>query len=246
MVNNPCIIVQARMSSTRLPGKVMRRVSGRPLIDILLERLKKSDIPILLATSNDEKNNPLVEFVKNKGIRVYRGSENNVLKRYYEAAKTCNCNTIIRATGDNPLMDGNLIKDAYQYYLNHSNERSFLSIGLSKTYPLGISISIFSFKLLEEAFLNAKLPGEFEHVTPYMSNNMPGNINIIAYKGNMNKYHYRLTVDTISDFELHKKLIEDYNCDNMSINEIIKVIDSHPELANINGMIVQRNWDERT
>ncbi len=244
MVNNPYIIVQARMNSERLPGKVMKTIAGKPLIEILFERLKKSNIPILLATSINKENDILVDFAESNRIKVFRGSEDNVLERYYEAAKSENCNIIIRATGDNPLMDGILIRNAYSHFLSHSNERSFLSIGSSKTYPLGISVSIFSLKLLEEAFINAKLQGEFEHVTPYMSNNIPGNINNISYKGNMNKYHYRLTIDTIADFELHRILIEDYNCNEMEINDIVKVLDSHPELIRINENIVQKEWNE--
>ncbi|MCF8360341.1 MAG: hypothetical protein K9H26_16430 [Prolixibacteraceae bacterium] len=232
------------MNSERLPGKVMMKIGGKPLIEILINRLKKSGIPILLATSANKENDCLVDFVENLGVKTFRGSENNVLERYYLAAKNVHADLIIRATGDNPLMDGNIIKNAYSFYLAQQNKRLFLSIGLSQTFPLGISASFFSFNLLQEAYNNATLPGEFEHVTPYLFNNDPGDITVKPFAGKMKKYDYRLTVDTVEDFELHKILIEKYNCDKMNIYDIIKVLDNNPEIANLNRRVKQKKWDE--
>ena len=232
------------MNSERLPGKVMMKIGGKPLIEILINRLKESGIPILLATSANKENDCLVDFVENLGVKTYRGSENNVLERYYLAAKNVNADLIIRATGDNPLMDGNIIKDAYSFYLAQQNKRLFLSIGLSQTFPLGISSSYFLFNLLEEAYNKATLPGEFEHVTPYLINNEPGNITVKPFAGKMKKYDYRLTVDTSEDFKLHKILIEKYGCDKMNIYDIIKVLDNNPEIANLNRQVKQKKWDE--
>lgn len=243
MVKNPYIIIQARMGSERLPGKVLMNLGGKPLIEILIERLKKSNIPILLATSINDENDPLVEHAMKLGIETFRGSENNVLERYYLAAKSVNADLIIRATGDNPLMDGELIKQAYQKYLSFKNDRLFLSIGLSKTFPLGISSSFFSFKLLEETYLNATHPGEFEHVTPYMFNNNPGNISVESYTGKLKKYHIRLTVDTQEDYKMHKILIEKYKCEDLNIEQIIEIIDNHPELLDLNSSIEQKKWN---
>jgi spore coat polysaccharide biosynthesis protein SpsF len=244
MVNNPYIIVQARMNSERLPGKVMMKIGGKPLIEILINRLKQSEIPILLATSTNPENNCLVDFVENLGVKTFRGSENNVLERYYQAAMSVDADLIIRATGDNPLMDGSILKDAYSYYLAHEENRLFLSIGLSETFPLGISASLFSFDLLEEAYNKATLPGELEHVTPYLINNIPGNITVRPFSGGMKKYDYRLTVDTTEDFKLHKILIEKYSCDKMSIYKIIEVLDNNPEVANLNTQVRQKKWNE--
>lgn len=232
------------MNSERLPGKVMKEIADKPLIGILLERLSKSQIPIILATSTNSENDTLVDYVSKKGIKVYRGSEDNVLERFYEAAKSVNADVIIRATGDNPLIDGNLIKKAYEKYVSYNDMRCCLSIGLSKSYPLGISATFFSFELLEEAYENASLPGEFEHVTPYISNNMPGNIRVIPFGGEINKFHYRLTVDNEEDFELNKVLIQEYNCAEASIYDIVNILDSNPELASINSGIRQKKWDD--
>lgn len=244
MVKNPCIIIQARMNSERLPGKVMMKIGGKPLIEILINRLRLSGIPILLATSINAENDCLVDYVESLGIKAFRGSENNVLERFYLAAKYVNADHIIRATGDNPLMDGSIIKDAYSFYLTQQNNRIFLSIGLSQSFPLGISASIFSFKLLEEAYNNARLPGEFEHVTPYLLNNVPGNITIKPFSGKIKRYQYRLTVDTVEDFELHNVLIEKYGCDKLNIYDIINILDNNPEIAGLNRKVKQKKWNE--
>ena len=244
MVGDTYIILQARMNSTRLPGKVMQTIGNTPLIGILLNRIKKAELPIILATSNKKENDTLVEYALRQGIIVFRGSENNVLERYYLAAKEVNASTIVRITGDNPLLDGYFLKQQVERYFTIKNERTYLSTGLSQTFPLGMSVEIFGMNLLEEAYLNAKLPGEFEHVTPYMHQNKPGNIEIIAPKMQSSKYHYRLTVDTNEDFLFNEKLIVDYGCENLTLDEIIGIIDQNPVLTQINKLSIQKKWDQ--
>lgn len=244
MVGNIYIILQARMNSTRLPNKVMQTIGGKPLIGILLKRLEAAGLPIILATSTNIENDTLVEYANQQGVHVFRGSENNVLERFYLAAKEVKAKTIIRITGDNPLLDGYLLKEQVENFFSYKTERKYLSTSLSQTYPLGMSVEIFNFKLLEEAYENAELPGEFEHVTPYMHQNKPGNIEIISPKMEKSRYHYRLTVDTENDFSFNKKLIEEYSCDNLKMDEIIATIEKHPELTQINKTSVQKKWNE--
>jgi len=97
---------------------------------------------------------------------------------------------------------------------------------------------------LEEAYDNAKHPGEFEHVTPYMHQNKPDNINIIKVKRKEDRYHYRLTVDTSDDFMLNKKLIEEFECDKKDMEEIIQILDNNQELVHLNYTSIQKKWDE--
>jgi len=244
MVSDTYIILQARMNSTRLPGKVMQPIGGTPIIGILLKRIKKAGLPVILATSTNKENDILCEYTKQQGVTVFRGSENNVLERYYLAAKKVNAKTIVRITGDNPLLDGGFLKEQVEIFHKNKNERKYLSTGLSQTYPLGMSVEIFGFNLLEEAFKNAELPGEIEHVTPYMHQNKPGNIEIIAPKLNSKRYNYRLTIDTEDDFIFNKILIEDYGCDKFQMKQIISVIDEHPKLLQINKNTIQKKWNE--
>lgn len=240
MVNNPYIFIQARMNSERLPGKVLKTIGGKPMIGVLFDRLKDAGVPVLLATSVNTENDLLVEYAKQNNIEVFRGNEDNVLERFYQAAKSLKTDIIIRLTGDNPLIEGDLVKKTLNYYISKKNKRCYLSTGRSKTFPLGISIEIFSFELLDEAYKNALLQHEQEHVTPYIIKNKANDIEIIDFTGEMKKYHYRLTVDTIEDFELMKCLIEDYDCDTKSIEEIVSILDNHTELCKINEGIVQK------
>ena len=242
MVKNPFIIIQARMNSERLPGKVLMKAGGVPLIGILFDRLKNSGLPILLATSENSENDSLEKYASGKGIMVFRGSEDNVLGRYYEAAKHVNADLIFRLTGDNPFIEGNLIKEVFRYYLEINNSRAYISTGSSQTFPLGISVEAFGFNLLEEAFLNAKTKGETEHVTPYMHQNIPGNITILPFSSSKKRYHYRLTVDTERDFKLFKTLIEEHKAQNLQIDEIISIMDRNPELSGINMGETQKSW----
>ena len=242
MVKNPYIIIQARMNSERLPGKVLMKAGGLPLIGILFDRLKNSELPILLATSENSENDPLEKYAREKGIMVYRGSEDHVLGRYYEAAKHVNADLIFRLTGDNPFIEGDLIKEVFRYYLEINNSRAYISTGPSQTFPLGISVEAFGFNLLEEAFLNAKTKGEIEHVTPYMHQNMPGDITVLPFSFSKKRHHYRLTVDTKRDFKLFKTLIEDQKAQNLKIDEIISIMDRNPELSGINMGETQKSW----
>jgi len=241
MVDKPVIIIQARMNSERLPGKVLKTIGGKPLIGILLTRLLKTGLPIVVATSVNKENDILADYVGSLSIQCFRGSEDNVLERYAKASEQYQANPVFRLTGDNPLMEPNLLLEALDVYYKSADTRTYVSSGISQTYPLGISCELFSQELLLEAYLKATSPAEKEHVTPYMHQNKPGNIRLVPLVGPLNRYHYRLTVDTPEDFELHKILIEQFHADILSVQEIIQIMDSHPELQNINSSIRQKS-----
>lgn len=244
MVEDVVVIIQARMDSERLPGKVMLPVNGVPLIGILINRLKQIRYPLIVATSLNKENDSLEKYVSELGFKVFRGSEDNVLERFYFAAKEMNAKIVVRLTGDNPLLDADFLNEKIDLFIMQNNTRAYMSTSLSCTFPLGISVEIFSFELLEEAFKKAVLSGEKEHVTPYMYQNKAGNIDIISLKSDLNKYQYRLTVDTVSDFEFVKTLIEKYDCAKKSVEEIIEIVDNNTELLMINGHNTQKKWDE--
>lgn len=232
------IIIQARMGSSRLPGKVLKLINGNPLIFYLLKRVEQSGFPIIVATSENPENNELENYVKSLGYLVYRGSENNVLERFYKASKLIDSDFIIRLTADNPLVDGNYIKERV-YSLKDFDKRSYFSLGLSKTYPLGTSFELFSTELLNEAFTNQNDPIYQEHVTPYIVRNVPGDIKIFTHALEKTKSSLRLTVDTLEDFNLISTLIEKYNCFEKSLIEIIEIIDNNPYLQEVNKHIQQ-------
>lgn len=161
-------IVQARMGSTRLPDKVMRRILGTPMIELLIGRLRhaRSIDAIVLATSIDPRNDPLAQHVQRLGHAVYRGSELDVLDRYFRAAESCEADVVVRITGDCPLVDASLVDQVVQAF--HSSDVDYLSNVDPPTYPDGLDIEVFSFASLKSAWLQARAPREREHVTPYL------------------------------------------------------------------------------
>lgn len=231
------------MGSTRLPSKVMTPINGKPMIGYQIDRLLMTGLPLIIATSEDKNNDILVEYVTSLGVEVFRGSEDNVLERYYEAAKLYNATDIIRITGDNPLVDADFLLKQLSI-INHKTRRYYLFEGIIKKFPLGMSFEMFSFELLEEACQKAKLKSEEEHVTPYMHQNMPGDIEIIEFETEIDFPDARLTVDTPQDLELMKRLIGDHQCHLKNTEEIIKILVDNRDLTKINRDIVQKSWCE--
>ena len=172
-------VVQARVGSTRLPGKVLKKVNGKPLIEILFHRLaqsKKID-KIILATSVNKENDPLERKIKKLGYDVFRGSENDVLGRYYNAAKPYSPKSIVRITGDCPIIDPAIIDEVISLY--EKENADYASNTDPPTYPDGLDVEVFSFDSLIEANEKAKTSHEREHVTPFIrENNKLKNINL--------------------------------------------------------------------
>lgn len=234
------IISQARMNSTRLPGKVLLPIGGKTVLQYHLERLQKSKLPVYLATTNKVSDNPIVAFAQKHHVPVWRGDEQNVLSRYYECARQNNLEVIVRVTSDCPLIDGSLIADAIQEYLRAQNLNLYYSNCLKRTFPRGFDFEIFSFALLQEAYLQATTTAELEHVTPYINQNKSGHVHLGHFTQTQDQSQYRITLDTPEDFKLLSILIKEYQAHNLSVPEICKLLDIHPELVQINASIEQK------
>ena len=161
-------IIQARMGSTRLPGKALKKVKDISLIEILFKRLEKSQLidKAILATSINQENNILASVVEKLGVDVYRGSENDVLERYYKAAKKYKPDTIVRITGDCPIIDPILVDSVISLY--NSSNVDYVSNIKPPTFPDGLDTEVFSYSALEKAHNEAHKPSDREHVTPYI------------------------------------------------------------------------------
>ncbi|MEP6682000.1 MAG: glycosyltransferase family protein [Parafilimonas sp.] len=238
------IIIQARMDSVRLPGKVLMKLGNSTVFEILIKRLKKAGLPIVLATSKLASNNKLIFAAEQLKISCFRGSEENVLSRYYEAAKMYNLKIIVRVTGDNPFTDGELLRYYVEEYIRLKNINLYISAGgPKKTFPTGISFEIFSFEMLEAAYKNATDIKQQEHVTPYFYTN-PDVYDVVYITNESDKSAYRLTLDTEEDLVLIKTLVEKYNADNLNYKDIIEVLDRDQNLSVINKGIKQKKWNE--
>ena len=234
------IISQARMTSTRLPGKVLRPIGGRPLLAHHVARLQASGLPLYLAITTNATDDPLAAFGAAHQLPVTRGPEDDVLARYHQCATAHELDVIVRVTSDCPLLDGELIARAIQEYLAANNPHLYLSNVLERTYPRGFDFEVFSRELLDEAFQHATTASDREHVTPYIHQNRSGRVQFAHVTRPTDRSAYRLTVDTVEDFELIRLLIEEYQADTLRVEELIALLDEHPELVALNAHIEQK------
>jgi len=235
------IIIQARMQSIRLPGKVMLKVLDRPLLSYLVERLEKvhNAQDIVIATTLDPEDNAIVEFSKTEGISAYCGSTEDVLKRYLLAAQEHSADVVVRITGDCPLIDPQVVEKVIQYFLDHNFD--YVGNTLTLTYPRGMDTEVFSMKALEDAAQHAKEKSEREHVTLFMYRH-PERFRLanVPYSKNVSKY--RLTLDTEEDYTLIKRILEALypKKPNFTLGDMLHYLEENPKLSDINAHVKQK------
>ncbi len=200
-------ILQARISSSRLPGKVLKPILGRPMLERQLERLARVTRidKLIVATSDDKSDDALAALCQSLGITAFRGSLDDVLDRFYRAALMHDPVHVVRLTGDCPLCDPKLIDEMIQFYLEGNFD--YLSNALEPTYPDGLDVEIFRFSALKTAWKEAGLVSEREHVTPFLYKHRE-KFNVGSYKGKIDLSRFRWTVDEAEDLELVQKIYE--------------------------------------
>ena len=226
-------IVQARMGSSRLPGKVMEKIEGKFLLDYVLEQLKaaKNIDKIIIATTTLSNDEVICKFLSSKNIEFFRGSSEDVLDRYYQCAKKFSIDIIVRITADNPLIDPNIIDMMINEYENKKVD--YLTNTLERTFPYGTEVEIFSSKILENTWKNAKKPSEREHVTPFIYN--PKNKFILnSIENEKNISYLRYTVDKIEDLLLVKEIVKNISTRPILLQDIINLQREKPEIFEIN------------
>lgn len=228
------LIIQARMGSTRLPGKVLKTIKGLPLLEIQNQRIRESKLvdEIIIATTTNKEDDAIEMFCDKKNILCSRGSDWDVLDRYYQAAKKYNPTNVIRVTSDCPLHHHSVIdfvineflKSGKDYFSNSNHEPDFLEDGFD--------VEMFSFKALENTWQQAKLLSEREHVTPYIKNS--GKFTC-AWKKYNNNYNYKLSVDSENDFKAVETIFNSFeSITNFGMNEVIELLKSKPEILELN------------
>lgn len=230
-------IIQARMGSTRLPGKVMMKIIGKPIIEHLIDRVSKSGYinDIVVATSNKTENQELINFLKLKGIKIFIGDEEDVLSRYYLTAKKYQAKNIVRITADCPLIDYSVIDSTIKAYFKDTVD--YTSNIFPRSFPKGLDTEVFTFKSLEKAFKESNKKYDREHVTPYIRESGKFKISNFSYKKDLS--HVRLTVDWKEDFILIDKIFNIFK-PNTLFNwlDIISIMDKDPNLYKINSHLV--------
>ena len=236
-------IIQARMGSTRLSGKVMKKITDRTVLEHVIERVKQSNLidTIIIATTTHERDNVIADKAMECGVKFFRGSEDDVLSRYYYAAKENDLDVVVRITSDCPLIDPNILNEIINHYLiNDYNIVSNAGADLStRTYPRGLDTEIFSFEVLEKAFYNAKEKYQREHVTPYIYETSSG---AYYYKNDIDCSKFRWTLDTDEDFELISEIYKHlyHGKHDFYLNDIVNLFEKMPELYDINVHIEQK------
>jgi spore coat polysaccharide biosynthesis protein SpsF len=243
-VNRVVAIVQARMGSERLPGKVLMDVAGKPLLAHCIERISRAKRvdEVVLATTDMAGDVPLLNFAKSAGLRVYAGSENDVLQRYREAAEFAQADIIVRITGDCPLIDPELSDSVIEAYLD--SEVDLASNVINRTYPRGVDTEVFSMALLR--YLNrfvTKQP-EREHVTLHVYKNRDQFwIASVETDGPLKRPEIRTCVDTGNDLQFVREVFEALGKGGNSFStfDVMELLDRRPELGELNAGVKQKS-----
>jgi spore coat polysaccharide biosynthesis protein SpsF len=238
------IVSQARMTSTRLPGKVLLKVLDKSLLEYHIERLQRVKLAdeVIIATTINLIDDPIVELCKKLNIKYFRGSENNVLSRYFKTAELYRASIIVRVTSDCPVIDPQIVDDIIEFYLKNINEYDYVSNStLDKTFPRGLDVEVFSFNALKEAQHRGKKQIETEHVTPYIHQN-PDKFRLGSVTNKINLSKHRWTVDEQADFDLIKIIIENLypKNKNFTMQDILQLFKENPKLIEINKNVKQK------
>ena len=229
-----CCIIQARMGSTRLPGKVLKIIDGKntSLYYTIsqLKHCKKID-KIIVATTTLEEDDVIEIFCNNLGIDVFRGSSTDVLDRYFQCATFFNIDNIIRTTADCPLIDPLIVDQGIKIF--ESENYDYVTNTFPRTFPDGNETEIFSYNALKKIWKNSKLPSEREHVTQYFHNHIKY-FKIKNFENTTNLSKLRWTVDFPEDLELVKILVSKIQSRPIHLNDILNFLNSKPELLEIN------------
>lgn len=239
-------IIQARMTSTRLPGKVLLEVKGNPLLAYQVEQLRfaRSIGELIVATTVNNSDDPIAAFAESRGINVFRGSEDDVLDRYYQAAKDYKAEYIMRLTADCPLIQPDICDRITEYYFG--NGCDYMRTG--PNFAEGLDCEVFSFKALEKAWKTARLKSDREHVTLFFRNH-PELFSAAGLDNSTDDSRYRITVDRPEDFEVVKIIIESlYKGERTPIHfsEIRSFLDRNSPVFSINKDVIRNEGLEKS
>ena len=237
---------KARMGSTRLPNKTLELIEGKPLLWHVINRINSCEKidKTIIATTNNPADNQIEDFAKENNIEVYRGSEEDVLDRFYNAAKKTNASVIVRVTADDPFKDPK-VTDYIISQIENNQELDYASNTIEPTFPEGIDMEVFTFKALEKAWIESEEQSEREHVTPYIWKN-PSKFKILNITNDKDLSKLRWTIDYPEDVDFTRKVYNKLYKENeiFLMKDILNLLEKYPELKEINGKIEQRTWEK--
>ncbi|TAN45982.1 MAG: acylneuraminate cytidylyltransferase [Nitrospirae bacterium] len=234
-------IIQARTGSSRLPNKVLLKIKDKTLLELYVNRVRKSRLidKIVIATTENAGDNSIEELAKHIGIDCFRGSENDLLDRYYRCAKKYHADVVVRATPDDPFVDHEIIDRAITIFKDSSVD--FVNNHFEPTFPEGLDIEVYSIEALEKAWGEARLLSEREHVFPYFQNH-PEEFKIIVFKQAKDYSYLRWTIDYMCDYEM-TRTVYDYLYEKNPVflqDDILRLLETHPEIMRMNNHIKRK------
>lgn len=233
-------IIQARMGSTRLPGKILQPLAGKPVLRRVVERVRASNAfdEVVVATTVRDIDDPAAEAAAGFGATVVRGDENDVLSRYGLAAEASAADAVMRITADCPLIDPDVLNAMANRF--RTGDADLVSNCVRRTFPRGLDAELFSRDALDIMLAEAAAPAEREHVTPFLYAN-PGRFRIVSHESREDFSDYRLTLDTPEDFELLDRIFGTVSDpDAIRLADVIALFDTHPDWRSINAHIEQK------
>jgi len=235
------VILQARMGSSRLPGKVLKEINGMTSIEFQINRIKKAKNinKIILATTTESVDDPIEKLCQKHDILFFRGSEQDVLARYYDCAKAHELSSIVRLTADCPLVDPSVIDLVITSYLEKNVDYCSNTVPPETSkWPDGSDVEVFSFEILELAYKNASEEADREHVTFYFWKKNFDKFNTYQLPNHKNWANYRFTVDHPEDYDAVRLIVDQFyqnNQPNFDTRDIINFLDSQPEIKALNN-----------
>ncbi|MCK4817281.1 glycosyltransferase family protein [bacterium] len=228
-------IIQARVGSSRLPGKVLLRIGDKPILEYVVQRVRSASSieDVVVATTTKEEDTVIAELAQSLNVKVYRGSENDVLDRYYQAVRLFNIKDVVRITADCPLIDPAIIDKVVQHYFESNAD--YCTNTLGETFPDGQDVEVFTADALADSWQNARLLSEREHVTSYMRI-QTDKFKVVNVPNQVNLSDKRWTLDRPQDFPLIKEVLEAFYPKNpcFSMDDVLRFLKENPHLENIN------------
>jgi spore coat polysaccharide biosynthesis protein SpsF len=237
-------IIQARMGSRRLPGKVLLDLGGATVLARVVRRLARSEqiSQIVVATTGAPADEAIVSECQRLQVSYFRGSEDDVLDRYYQAARSHPAGAVVRVTSDCPLIDPKLVDETIRVF--RDNRADYASNVFPRTYPRGLDTEVFTSAALERAWREAREPSEREHVTPFFYEH-PEIFRLSSVSGDVDHSHYRWTLDTPEDLELLRAIYSRFdNHGDFSWQDVIALMEREPDLAELNSQVLQKSLRE--
>lgn len=230
-------IIQARTGSTRLPGKVLKEICGKPALEHFITRLRASRTidAIIVATTTVPEDQAILKLAERCGVRTYAGSVNDVLDRFYQVAAAAKLDVIVRATSDDLLVDPDMVDQVVRRFLNAQPPFDMVCNNLKPTYPYGLDVEVFSFGALRRAWNESKDPVEREHVTAYFRRH-PDDFRLGGLESSVNLSDHRWTLDYQEDLEFLTQVYEALYRPGLVFrtHEVVQFLDAHPEVRQLN------------